>query len=206
MKKKHKHKKKTTPLDLRKLYSPHLFVVLWPLIFWIWVAWVSLWIEHSPVHELVPAGSSQKFSDFRFEDMRFEQRFADNSFIIVHAPQAEFNSETKTFDLVHPQLYWNTKENDNVFSATGTVGKVSSHVADTSLPSEFRLLELSQGAHFEGQGTIVDSSRMLFDNEKRLFYFPESFTLQTESGLTSKSKERYYNPMTKKTGPLQDLK
>ncbi len=187
------------PFQYRRLKA-----YVWPVLFWSWVVWVSLWIEHAPVREFVPPSSTQKFSDFQFTDMRFEQRDEDHSLLVVESPDARFHSSRKHFYLVDPVLTWQGKEDDPLFTAEGDVGIVSSHLSDTSLPSEFRILELSGDAHLTRGGRTIDSERMLFDNENRKFYFPDAFISRQRNGMMSKAKGMSYDPRTNRLMPIPD--
>jgi hypothetical protein len=190
-----------------KIGNPTVMITrFWPFVFWIWVVFVSLWIEHAPVREFASPVVEQQFSDFQFKQMRFEQREEDNSLLVVESPDARFHSKEKHFYLVEPRLEWIGKKEDDVFSATGSIGVVSSHLAETALPSEFRILELSQGASLKKGDTSIDSERMLYDNEKRLFYFPDTCTIKKANAIQSRMKGMVYDPLMEKISPMKENK
>ena len=180
--------------------------VIWPVLFWLWVGGVSLWIEESAVREAESPPAAQKYSSIHFTRMRFEQLYGDNNQLVVESPEARFDSETKHLSLLQPRLWWKKGAAGVIFSATGTQGLVLTEVGDTALPSEFQLLELSEGAHAEGKNSSVDSNRLLLDNKTHLFYCPGAYVSRMEDRTLRSKEGMIYDPQNDRMERLRDPK
>ncbi|MEW6234170.1 MAG: hypothetical protein AB1656_02170 [Candidatus Omnitrophota bacterium] len=175
-----------------------------PTLFWMWAIAVSVWIETASVGA-PESHAYESFSSIRFTDMRFEQRKAQSSLLVIDAPITDFSSKTRLVKLESPRLAWSS--GDKIFTATGTRGSFEINVSQTALPSNLSVLELKDGAHIEGKNSAVDSKRLLFDNNRRLFQLPESFVIRMANGSTGQSDGGYYyNPLTDELTPMETAK
>ncbi|GEM_PF-2708768 len=171
--------------------------LLWPVAFWIWTAGVSLWIDTVPVEETPPLPFESKFGNIEFHGIVFNQNHADSAGIALDAPRALFDGEKGILYIDHPHIQWKDPGKGIVFSATAAAGEFKSHTGASALPSAFQYLDLRGQAQAAFQSNRVDSERMLFDNENRLFVFPDPFHFKGEK-VSSRLKQMYYNPFTQK--------
>jgi len=175
-----------------------------PTLFWMWTIAISVWIETASVGA-PKSNAFESFSNIRFTDMRYEQRNAQGSLLVIDAPITNFSSKTRLVELESPRLSWSS--GDKIFTATGTRGSFEINVTQTALPSDLSVLELKDGAHIEGKNSAVDSKRLLFDNNRRLFQLPEAFFIRMSSGNRGQSDGGYnYNPLTDELTPINAAK
>lgn len=171
--------------------------ILWPVIFWSWVAGVSLWIDAIAVEEIPVLLSENKFGRIDFQDFSFDQTNPDHSGVLLTAPAAFYDSDKGTLAIDQPQIQWKDPARGMVFSATADTGEFKARTTESALPAAFQYLDLRGHAGAVFQTNRVDSGRMLFDNENRLFLFPEPFLFQGEK-VNSRLKEMYYNPFSQR--------
>ena len=174
---------------------------LWPVLFWGWVIWVSWWIDGAPAHILSEQVASQKYSNIRFKEMRFEQKYVEETSLLVESPEAWFESDTGRLVLDQPMLRWQGGKDHRSFIAQAQHGEIQSTLTDSALPSEFRVLELFGQAQAKGQSTSVESEKMLFDCQTRLFTCPGQFTFH-QAGLPMKGSGMFYDPLKDRIGAL----
>lgn len=183
-------------LNRLNLLGHYVTKIPWlPVLFWSWVVLVSFWIENTSVSN--PSHSDvEPQTILQFEHFRFEQREMNGPQIILHAPSALYSSENQEIFMNGPTLQWTYEE--QVYSATGTRGTFFTRDTLTAFPSDFEMLELSEGAQAQGQGWFVDSQRMFFNNKQRIFVLPEPFEIQRISNNKESRAQMkggyYYNP------------
>jgi len=176
---------------------PRVKSILWPVIFWSWVAGVSLWIDAIAVEDIPVFTPGNKFSRIVFHEFSFDQTNADQSGVLLSAPRAFYDSEKGTLSIEQPQIQWKEPARGVVFSATADTGEFKARTGDSALPAAFQYLDLRGHAGAVFQTNRVDSGRMLFDNENHLFLFPETFVFKGEK-VNSRLKQMYYNPFNQK--------
>jgi len=172
--------------------------LLWPVIFWGWVAGVSFWIERIPVSNLSEETKKEQFSQFNFHGMRFEQLYLDGKQLLVSAPEAGFSGDEKILHLTRPSLKWSNPASDSVFSASADRGVLQVDVSDTSLPSEFNELTLIDNAHAVSRQATVDSQRMVFDNENTVVMVDGPSTYKSAQLQSQINDDRVFDPISNK--------
>lgn len=90
----------------------------------------------------------------------------------VTSEYAYLDPKLNAFKLYEPRIIWQSASSDSIFSASGGMGTFAASGNSTELPSQFSEMELSDGAYATNGTMSVDSDRLIFDNENRIFYIP----------------------------------
>lgn len=189
---------------LRRIPIRNSKLGIFAFFFWMWVVCVSLWIDTEPVQSVPEGSREQKFSQINFKDIQFEQTNSDGALVSLKSSDAKFDSETGKMTIAQPTLEWQNAANGKVVSASSQTGEFYAELTETALPSTFRYIILSGSAAVQGENSRVDSDRMIFDNEKRFFIFPGSFTFK-KGKLSLQNKRMCFDPLKDKTPSLDNL-
>lgn len=173
------------------------------LIFWAWIALVTIWIESIPPQNLISNNPTQKYSQIKFRNMEFRQSNAEDLAVTLDAPNTLYDSENKEMLIDRPVMQWTNPASGKIVSASSQEGIFHAETAESALPAAFHYIILNGSAAVQGVNSRVDSNVMIFDNEKRLFLFPGPFTFH-KGNLKLEYKEMYYDPIQDKPSPFDD--
>lgn len=180
----------------------------WPIVFWLWVVSVSFWIEGAPVNDPKARPTGQAYSDIAFDRLRFEQLDAENRRMAVDAPRAEFNRESREFQLTQPELSWDDPIGNRSFSASGELGRFLAATDPlTQLPSAIRQMEITGNARAVSGDTTVETETVTFDNEYLLFEISGAYRLQKgamKSASNNPESGIFFDPITSKLNSDRD--
>jgi hypothetical protein len=192
----------------KKIIHGFSFGKAWPVLFWGWVLFVSVWIESAQIHEPQPSTSTHQYSGITFSDISFEQRDLDQTFIHLLARKGIFDSENATLHIEEPAM--NGNMDGKPFSAKGNRGIINFARQASSLPSEIDLMELQGQTIMEGKDNrdekiTVKSDSMIFDNTNSRFLFPGACQIDSAIG-SSNMENMYYDPKKGTLASINTLK
>ncbi|MBD3266979.1 hypothetical protein GF373_09945 [bacterium] len=183
--------------SLKSLLTALTLQKSWAILFWGWMIGVSMWLDQAPIENPREQGPQQRYSNFTFHEMQFEQRYESGIFIHVISQHAVFDKEQRKLTLKEPVLTQND-EKGNTVKAKGLEGTIHVSVtgSKTGLPSEFTELILTgnaraEGKDAEGEHWTVESSKLVFDNHDRRIFFPEKSTFLSSQGKTTVNNYMY---------------
>ncbi|MGC9328414.1 MAG: hypothetical protein ACP5I1_12335 [Candidatus Hinthialibacter sp.] len=164
---------------------------------------MSIWIEFIPPQKLISNNPTQKFSQIKFRNMEFRQSNAESHVVTLTAPNTLYDSEDKSMTIDRPSMQWMNPASGKIVSASSQEGVFHAETSESAMPAAFHYIILSGSAVVQGVNSRVDSDIMIFDNEKRLFLFPDPFTFH-KGNLKLEYQEMYYDPIQDKPSPLDD--
>lgn len=181
----------------------------WPLIFWSWVLLVTVWLETLSLRAMYQDSGDKNSSSIVFRRILFQQSQQNESRISMQSTQAIYDNQSGQFLIEQPFIQYYQQKPDSllselVFSATGNMGYFTAQQTDSAFPSDFRFLTLTDGTqiHAVNMNSRVDSESVLFDNNTRLFYFPDQFRFQREKMGKGQSEKMVFNPIDGSMAPF----
>lgn len=167
---------------------------LWAVFFWVWIVWVSMWLDNAPAEQLRENKSDQKLMNIEFTGMRFEQKYADGMQIVVESPNARIDEANKVLIIENPVLS-HVRGDDTTYTARGDKGIIQLELSSSALPSSFRRLTINGNAMAKSSSTSVTSDTLIFDCESQKFYSPSRYESE-QSGMLMRGENMEYDPVS----------
>lgn len=167
---------------------------VWAVIFWVWIVWVSMWLDNAPAEQLKENKSNQKLMNIEFSGMRFEQKYADGMQIVVESPKARIDEVNKMLIIENPVLS-HVRGDDTTYTARGEEGIIQLELSSSALPSSFRRLTIKGNAMAKSGSTSVTSDTLIFDCESQKFYSPNRYESE-QSGMLMRGENMEYDPVS----------
>lgn len=174
---------------------------VWAIVFWVWIVWVSLWLDNAPAEQMNEIKSSQKLMNIEFTGMRFEQKYADGMQIVVESPRARIDEASKVL-LIEKPVLTHIRGEDTTYLAQGEQGVIQLELTSSALPSSFKRLIINGNAMAKSGATSVTANTLIFDCSSQKFYSTGRYESE-QSGMIMRGENMEYDPVGNRIRNIQ---